>query len=98
MISECTGQVHFIPVAATGNSGSSAMPHLGHAPGRACRTSGSIGQMYAGVVPRAFGGATDGVLSGAKVIAGLFSPLPDASAIGTGFAPSCTIAPIPPGL
>ncbi len=29
-----------------GISGSSAMPHFGQSPGRSCRTSGCIGQMY----------------------------------------------------
>jgi hypothetical protein len=34
-------------VVDLGTDGSSAIPHFGHAPGRSCCTSGSIGQVYA---------------------------------------------------
>jgi len=34
------------PSSADGIMGSSAIPHLGHAPGRSCTTSGCIGQVY----------------------------------------------------
>ena len=42
--SGCIGQVYSTFGAATGLSGSSAMPHFGHRPGPTCRTSKSIGQ------------------------------------------------------
>ncbi len=45
-LADASGRSTASCAVATGRSGSSAMPHFGHAPGWSCRISGSIGQTY----------------------------------------------------